>query len=312
MTDVILLSGAALALFIGLLLWMLILADRTRRQQLARLNRGAAQPVAQTGKPSKSKPTRARKGGALTRLEAAIAGTSLRVTAMEILVQVGIGVLAIYSFLILFTEMHPLLAVVLGLGLPVGLAALVLKIARARYRRAFTEALPETLDVFARGLRAGRPIADSLGIVVETASGPICTEFARCRAEILLGTALSESLTRLEGRLGTPEVSFFAVATTLQAETGGNLIETMENLADQLRERRKLRRKAKALSSEARASAAILAALPFAVGGAIAALNWSYLAPLFFDPRGQVMGAIAVGGVALGVFVMARMGKLNV
>lgn len=95
----------------------------------------------------------------------------------------------------------------------------------------------------------------------ETSKGPLFREFSRCHNEICMGTTLPESLARLEARVPTAEVSFFTLATTLQAETGGNLIETIESLATQLRERRKLRKKARALSSEARASAVVLAAL---------------------------------------------------
>ncbi len=155
-------------------------------------------------------------------------------------------------------------------------------------------------------------MSDSLGIVVNTAKGPIQREFARCYDEICMGTTLPKSLARLEMRVPTAEVSFFSVATSLQAETGGNLIETMEGLAGQLRERRKLRKKARALSSEARASAVILASLPFAVALALALLNGAYLEPLYADPRGRLMSAAAVASISLGVFMMIRMGKLDV
>lgn len=83
-------------------------------------------------------------------------------------------------------------------------------------------------------------------------------------------------------------------------------------MAAQLRERRKLRKKARALSSEARASALILASLPFAVVLAIGFLNGGYLEPLYADPRGQVMSLVAISSISLGVFMMAQMGKLDV
>ena len=141
-------------------------------------------------------------------------------------------------------------------------AGLSLKDIRATIGHDIVTTLPrcDTL-VFARGLRAGCPVSSSLAIVFETSKGPLFREFSRCHNEICMGTTLPESLARLEARVPTAEVSFFTLATTLQAETGGNLIETIESLAAQLRERRKLRKKARALSSEARASAVVLAAL---------------------------------------------------
>lgn len=313
MTLSILLLAAAFVIFAGLALGLLVHADRARRKHRARLMRGQMAMVApKIAAPGKRQRAESSAAGIHARLETHLAQTGLRITPVELLVQVSLAVLALYGLSVLFIGMHPLLALPLACVLPALIATFVLRIARTRYRAAFTEGLPEALDVFARGLRAGRPISDSLGIVVQTASGPARTEFERCHGEICMGATLADSLGRLDTRLATPEVSFFAVATALQAETGGNLIETMENLAEQLRERRKLRKKARALSSEARASAVILASLPFAVALAIAALNGAYLEPLYADPRGRVMAAIATGSVALGVYMMARMGKLDV
>jgi tight adherence protein B len=309
----ILIFAAGFALFAGLSLWLIVQADRQHRRHQARLRRvrpDAPKAVVETRKRKVS--DNSIKHGLFTRIEKQLAQTSLRTSVAELLVQVSLGVLGLYASAVLFMGMHPLLALLIAIALPVLTAMLVLRIAKARYRTAFTAELPEALDVFARGLRAGRPISDSVSIVVDTANGPIQREFSRCHGEICMGATLADSLDRLQIRIPTPEVSFFSVATALQAETGGNLIETMEGLAGQLRERRKLRKKAHALTSEARASAIILAALPFAVALTIGVLNGSYLEPLYADPRGLVMSAAALTSIGLGVFMMVRMGKLDV
>lgn len=313
MTVSILLLTAAFTIFAGLSLGLMVHADRARRKHRARLMRGhVAAGVPRVSAQGPRQRANRSAAGLHARIEEHLAQTGLRITPMELLVQISLAVLALYGLSVLFLGLHPVLALPLACAGPVMIATLVLRIAQNRYRAGFTEGLPEAMDVFARGLRAGRPISDSLGIVVQTATGPARAEFERCHGEICMGTTLADSLGRLDARLGTPEVSFFAVATALQAETGGNLIETMENLAEQLRERRKLRKKARALSSEARASAVILASLPFSVALAIAALNGAYLEPLYADPRGRVMAMIAASSVSLGVFMMARMGKLDV
>ncbi len=313
MTGFILLILAAFGCVAGVALAVIVRADRQRRWHLTRLRRGAQRlPSGPVLTARKTPQKRSHAEGLTTWVERHLAQTALRVTVAEILVQVALAVLGVYGIAVLFAGVHPLLAMPVSVALPVLAAAALVRRAKQRYRAAFTDGLPEALDVFARGLRAGRPIADSLAIVVETSKGPVQSEFTRCHAEIRMGTALPDSLSRLERRMPTPEVSFFAVATALQAETGGNLIETMESLGNQLRERRKLRKKARALTSEARASAMILAALPFAVTLAIALLNAGYLEPLYADPRGRVMAVVALGSVGLGVYLMARMGKLDV
>ena len=310
LTLIFVIFGAVV--FIGVALGILVHLDRSRRHREARLRRLRADAEIMVTSSKRKSPPKTNTDGLFTDIEQQLERTNLRVNVTELVGQVFVGVLASYALLVLLLGLNPLLALPIAVGVPVSLATLVLRVAKARYLAAFTVTLPEALDVFARGLRAGRPVSDSLSIVVETTSGSVQREFSRCHDEICLGASLPDSLKRLEQRVPTPDVSFFAVATSLQAETGGNLIETMEGLAGQLRERRKLRKKARALSSEARASAVILAALPFAVAMILAVLNAAYLAPLINDPRGQVMSVAAFSSIALGVFIMARMGKLDV
>ncbi len=305
--------AAGLVLFTLLILWMMLKADRQRRQHRARLHRLRPDPdLGSVSRPEQNSARKSDQHSPFAQIEAQMAQTNLRLSLTELLVQISLATLVIYALSVLALGWHPLLALPVAIVTPLLGAVIIIRIAQGRYRAAFTAQLPEALDVFARGLRAGRPVADSIGIVVETSNGPVHREFSRCHDEICMGETLASSLSRLQARVATPEVSFFSVATSLQAETGGNMIETMENLANQLRERRKLRKKALALSSEARASALILASLPFAVALAIAVLNGGYLEPLYNDPRGRIMSGAAISSIGLGVFIMKQMGKLDV
>ncbi|TDT74309.1 tight adherence protein B [Litoreibacter halocynthiae] len=313
MTIIIILFAASFSVFAGLVLWGLVHMDRLRRRHQARLRRVRSDVSHTPAKAAKRKTSnKADKHSLFARIERDLAQTSLRLSLVELFVQLSLSILGLYALCVLVLSLHPLMALPVATILPLLTASLALRIAKARYRAAFTAELPEALDIFARGLRAGRPVSDSLAIVVDNAKGPIQREFSRCRDEMRMGTTLADCLSRLEARIPTPEVSFFSVATALQSETGGNLIETMEGLANQLRERRKLRKKARALSSEARASALILASLPFAVALVIALLNGAYLEPLYADPRGRIMSATAVTSIGFGVLLMAKMGKLDV
>lgn len=317
MSTITLLLLAGFGLNAGLILLGFVLADRQRHRHISRLLRADTTeqpPLAQSLKPRKravAQPTNPLER-VIAFIERQLDQTSLGFGVGEVLVQAGITLLGLYAVAVLAVGIHPLAALPLAAILTVALLLSILSIAQSRYKATFAADLPEALDIFARGLRAGRPVTDSMAIVVDNAKGPILREFTRCHDEVRMGNTLPETLERLSARLPLPEVTFFAVATALQAETGGNLIETMENLATQLRERRKLRKKARALSSEARASAVILAALPFAVAVLIAVLNGDYLEPLYSDPRGRFMSVTAASSIGLGIFVMVRMGKLNV
>lgn len=316
--DVLYLTlGGALVAAISLV--ALIMQDRVRRAHLERLQ--GALPVRKIA--TEQRPITKRRdphpgraegliGHLLERLDSVLIGAGLRVSAGECLAQIGMAILGLYAALVLGLQTNPIWAVPLSIAGPATLAALILRIARGKRIAAFTAGLPEALDVFARGLKAGRPVSDSLSIVIENASEPVRSELAICHGQICLGTGLADAFNDLARRVPTAEANFFGVATSLQTETGGNLVETMENLAAQLRERRKLKQKARALSSEARASAVILASLPFAVGCVILFLNASYLEPLIADPRGRFMLGGGIVSIGLGILMMMRMGKLDV
>ncbi|MFW2587264.1 type II secretion system F family protein [Sagittula sp. SSi028] len=298
---------------LALAVWALVLADKQRRARLARIARAVGRDMSAAAledAPETDHPKRD-KQRLLARLERQFALAGREFAPQRVMGGFSLAVLASYGGFLLL-GVNPVLGALSALILPAFAGYVMLARARRSYQTLFTAALPEALDIFARGLRAGRPVADSLSIVVDNSEGAVRREFLRCRDEMRLGTGLAETLARLNTRMNTPEVSFFAVATALQSETGGNLIETMDNLADQLRDRRKLKRKARALTSEARASAVILAALPFAVGMILVAINASYLAPLWTDPRGQKMALFGVFSISAGIALMLRMGKLDV
>lgn len=317
-TTIILVLAAVAVCTIGLA--CVVFLDRDTRVRRARINRAArlqggfAKGTEGRASLSPSPDVGASSSTikALHVFETHIQQAGLRITPVELVVQVGLGVLALYATGVLVFSAPPVPTAVMSIVLPIGAAGLVLRTCKSRRMASFCDDLPEALDVFSRGLKAGRPVAESIAVVVENSRDPIRSEFGRCQDELRLGASLTQSLDRLCRRMPTPEVSFFSVAVSLQGQTGGNLVETMENLAAQLRDRRKLKKKAKALTAEARASAVILAGLPFTVAAAIAFLNPSYLETLYADPRGQIMSVIALMSIGLGVFMMMRMGKLHV
>ncbi|HFC05659.1 MAG TPA: pilus assembly protein, partial [Rhizobiales bacterium] len=93
----------------------------------------------------------------------------------------------------------------------------------------------------------------------------------------------------------------------IQKSTGGNLAEALENLSTVLRDRKKMKAKVQAISQEAKASAAIIGSLPFAIGGGMMVLNPEYLNPLFQTDRGNLMLMIAGGWMGIGILVMRKM-----
>ncbi len=195
------------------------------------------------------------------------------------------------------------LAIAIGLFLPHFITG---KMGDRRARK-FLASFPEAIDTICRGLRAGLPITESIATVGNELPDPVGIEFRRISDSVRMGRSLNESMWDVAGRLDTPEFRFFIIALAIQRETGGNLAETLTNLADLLRKRRQLRLKIRAMSSEARASAMIIGSLPFLMFGLLMAVNSEYMMIMLTDLRGKLLMAGGLTWLSIGVFVMKQM-----
>ncbi|MGD0230352.1 MAG: type II secretion system F family protein [Syntrophorhabdales bacterium] len=194
--------------------------------------------------------------------------------------------------------MSCLIAVVLG-----SIPFLYILFKRKRRMQKFERQLPEVLDLIARSLRAGHAFATGLHMVAQEFDDPVGTEFLKTERQLRLGAGVEQVLKALTERVPCQDLKFFAVAVSIQRETGGNLAEILESMGSLIRSRFKLRGKVKALSAESKFSALVLLALPFVVAGVLLALSPSYLDVLVEDPLGKVLmyGALLMLGVGIAV-----------
>ncbi|MEG3087279.1 type II secretion system F family protein [Sphingomonas sp. PB4P5] len=200
-----------------------------------------------------------------------------------------------------------LLAVLLGLALGGGLPHFVVSYFIKRRVGQFTTKLPDAIELLVRGLRSGLPITETIGVVGNEMDGPIGAEFRAVNDKMKIGRTLDAALQETADRLGTPEFQFFVISIAIQRETGGNLAETLANLANVLRMRGQMKLKIKAMSSESKASAYIIGALPFIVFGLIWFINGTYMQKFFEDERLMAIGGGGLCWMAIGAFIMSRM-----
>jgi tight adherence protein B len=171
----------------------------------------------------------------------------------------------------------------------------------------FTVKFPEAIDLMVRGLRSGLPISETLTIVASELPGPVGSEFREVVDKIKIGKSMDEGLQEAADRLQTPEFQFFCITLTIQRETGGNLAETLSNLSDVLRKRAQMKLKIKAMSSEAKASAYIIGALPFIVFILVYLTNPEYIMAFFTDQRLMVAALGGLIWISIGAFIMSQM-----
>jgi tight adherence protein B len=168
---------------------------------------------------------------------------------------------------------------------------------------------PDALDLIVRAVRSGLPAPEAIELVTHEVRPPVATEFRKILDELRIGTGIDEALQRAADRIRVPDFRFFAVSLLLQRQTGGGIAETLSNLSGIIRQRKALRMKARALTAEAQASAAIIATAPFGVG--LFVINRDLIAVLFIDPRGRFMLGIAVASLLTGIAVMRALIKKN-
>jgi tight adherence protein B len=133
---------------------------------------------------------------------------------------------------------------------------------------------------------------------------PVGNEFRRTLDEVHIGVEIDEALQHTADRIRVPDFRFYVVALALQRRTGGSIAETLANLSNVIRRRKELRQRARALTAEAKASAAVLGLLPFVVGGLLCLLNGQLMSILFVDSRGRFVLGLAILSVLTGVVVM--------
>ncbi len=202
-------------------------------------------------------------------------------------------------------------AAAIGIAGTLGLPRWVVNRLRKRRLNKFQMEFANAIDVIVRGVKAGLPLTDCIGIVASEAPEPIKGEFVRIVESQKMGVSISDAVARMPDQVPISEVNFFAIAIGIQQVSGGNLSEALSNLSSVLRERQRMKGKISAMSMEAKASAAIIAALPFVVMVMVYVTSPDYIMLLFTDQLGHVMLGAGAFWMTLGVIVMRKMISLT-
>lgn len=192
-----------------------------------------------------------------------------------------------------------------GLPLIIALAALpvmclvfpimTLRFLRKRRHKMFGMQLPEALELITRSLKAGHPVPVAISMVAREMADPIGTEFGVIADEVTYGSDLVSALHSLFERVGHEDLPLFVTAVSIQSSSGGNLREILDGLSSVIRERGKLRRKVRAISTEGRMSAYILTAVP-----ALLMVGIMVMIPQFYESVwGEPMTWYLLGGSIL-------------
>ena len=196
-----------------------------------------------------------------------------------------------------------------GFGLSGGVLLPHFYVNRTRKKRfkTFSNEFPNAVDVIVRGVKAGLPLIDCLKVIAAEAGEPVKSEFQEIIEDQTLGMPLAEAVNRLPERIPLAEANFFAIVIAIQSRTGGSLSEALNNLSKVLRDRKKMDAKIRAMSAEAKASAGIIAALPFVVAILVYFTSPDYILLLFQTSTGNMVLTGCGIWMFFGVMVMKKM-----
>lgn len=223
------------------------------------------------------------------------------------------GVVSTLCTLIAFaTGQAWFVTLLIGFATGFGLPRWVLGFMKARREKAFTAEFANAIDVIVRSVKSGLPTNEALRIVARELPDPCGAEFGRLCEGLKVGVTLDQGVKKMYESMPTPEVAFFGIVMTIQQKSGGNLSEALGNLASVLRDRKRLTGKIKAMSSEAKASAAIIGSLPPGVMGIVYVTTPGYISLLFSEHMGNLMLLFCAFWMSMGIMVMRKMINMKV
>jgi tight adherence protein B len=313
MTDQIVLFIFATSVLLGLTLLWVRRSDRRRQFVQQRLHalttgRDETEPVLRLSRVRQA-PTAVFQSPrkVMARLDTAFEATGNRIGLLHLIIAGLFAAIIAMAFAGRILGLQSALVILFGGMAAVVAPVVLLRVAQSRYQNLFLDVFPDALDLIGRGVKAGLPVNEALRVAGHEIADPVGSELRRAVDQVQIGVQMIDALQETADRVRVADFRFLVVALSLQSKTGGSLAETLANLSKVIRARKALRLKARALSSEAKASAAVLAVLPFVIGGLMYLMNHDLGTMLFVDPRGRFMVGVAFLSLITGLTVMAMM-----
>jgi tight adherence protein B len=223
-----------------------------------------------------------------------------RVVVASLLLALVAGVLAA---ILLRSPVFGLLAGAAGFGVPY----LRLSMQRNQRLEKLEEQLPDAIDMMKRALRAGHTFKSAIKLVAEDMDNPIGKEFELTFSDLNYGNDVRRAMLGLLNRIPSVTVMALVTSVLVQRDTGGNLAEILDQIANVVRGRFKFGRKLRSLSAEGRMSAWVLGLMPLGLIALLSISSPGYLPIMFERPIGQKM---LYAGAILGALGIAWIRKL--
>lgn len=198
---------------------------------------------------------------------------------------------------------------ILSLLLAPFLLVVLLNMLIARRRRKFDSQVPDTLQMFSGGLRAGHSLLRAIDAAAQENEAPMAEELSRIVNETRIGRDLGESLEDVANRTASEDFQGIAQAIEIHREVGGDLAEVLDHVGETIRDRNQVRGQVRALSAEGRVSAMVLMALPILMFTGLVIFNPTYSRVFTTTVIGFVMVGAAIVLLSIGGLWLSRIIK---
>jgi tight adherence protein B len=245
----------------------------------------------------------------MTRMRVELEVSAIKLKPEQLLLLVAVG--TVVCGWLLGTTMDSPLAAALALFIP-AVAYFSVSTLAGRQRRAFSEQLPDNLQVIASSMRAGQTFVGALRGVVNDAPEPSKREFNRVVTDEALGIPLPDSLNQVTERMRSDDFRHVAIVAALQRETGGNTAEVVDLVAETVRERIEIRRMVRGLTAQGRLSGGVLSMLPVGLLVMMSLMNPTYVYPEFHTTAGMIALGVALGLVIIGALLIRKLVDIKV
>ena len=232
------------------------------------------------------------------------------VSARSVTVLSGLGIIALG--LIGYALSGSLIGVLPGAAAGVFLPDLLLRVLRRRRLRRLEDQLVGGIQTLSSGVRAGLNLVQSMELVARDGPAPMCQEFAHLLREYEYGTALEEAMSKTAGRIGSSDYRLLFSALQTHRERGGDLGQTLDRIAESIREIQRLEGRVKTLTAQGRANARFLAVMVLTVLAVMYLIEPESVRLLFQDDIGKLILVFIVALIVVGFLWIKKIVSIDI
>lgn len=236
-----------------------------------------------------------------------------KATFLQLACLIGAIWVAICAIAIFFAPLYlSILLLPVGLACAIGAVALYLGGQRNKRAALFEEQLPDAIELMVRSLKVGHPVSSALGVIGREMPPPIATEFAIAAEQASYGKSIPLALEEMQARVPVRDLDYLIVAVQTQQESGGNLVESLGKLSLVIRDRFRMFRKARAITSEGRISAWLLSFFPFLIVGGVLLAKPDYYSQVMNYPHFTGLLVLTLVMLAVNIVAMRILTNLKI